>query len=442
MSARIELPENVEAEKKLLSALMLEDAGEIIAEVSATLKAEEFYREEHRCIYRAILRASQCENSIDILQVADELEKADELKKVRREYLFAILDYEFTTTRAMQYVKMIKETAQRRQLIRLGEELQYEAGDLQKDVGEVLAAHEAKMLKAAQNETTSSTDLNALLETTRKTAVARQKNGGQLLGASTGFVKLDRLTCGLKKTDLIILAARPSMGKTALALNIALNAAKEIPVGIFSLEMSAGQLGERVLSTISGVEASKIATGQFDDDDAETMMFAMSELSDNRKPIEIDDDTLTLSELRMRARRMKRKFNIGLIVIDYIQLIIGDKSYKGNRVQEVSDISRQLKAMAKELNVPVLALSQLNRGAEVRADKRPLLSDLRESGSIEQDADIVMFIYRDAYYNADSEAQNIAEVNIAKNRNGATGHCNLFFDGSKCRFRDLVKDAS
>jgi len=171
------------------------------------------------------------------------------------------------------------------------------------------------------------------------------------------------------------------------------------------------------------------------------MMMSMAEIYDARKHVEIDDSTLTMAELRMRARRLKRKFDVGLIVIDYIQLIIGDKSYKGNRVQEVSDISRQLKALAKELNVPVLALSQLNRGAEVRADKRPLLSDLRESGSIEQDADIVMFIYRDDYYNENSERKNVAEIHVAKNRNGATGRCNLYFDGSKCRFRDLVRSA-
>ncbi|MBR0060251.1 MAG: DnaB-like helicase C-terminal domain-containing protein, partial [Selenomonadaceae bacterium] len=248
------------------------------------------------------------------------------------------------------------------------------------------------------------------------------------------------LTCGLKKTDLIILAARPSMGKTALGLNIALNASRKVPVGIFSLEMSAGQLGQRILSMTSGVDISDIATGNFDDADEDCMMMSLAGVYDLQKHVEIDDGTMTIAELRMRARRMKRKYDVGLIVIDYIQLIIGDKSYKGNRVQEVSDISRQLKAMAKELNVPVLALSQLNRGTELRADKRPLLSDLRESGSIEQDADIVMFIYRDAYYNEDSEQKNVVEINIAKNRNGATGRCNLYFDGSKCRFRDLVRE--
>lgn len=442
MVKKMKLPENVEAEKKLISALMLSrsDAPDVIAHVGEQLKAEEFYREEHRCIYRAILTLHKQGVVPDVLTIEDELTRTGELKKIRREYLFALIDYEFTTVRVDKYVKIIKESAQRRELVRLGEELAYHAGDETKDIKEVLSDLESKMLKATAPDITTTTTLQTLLETTWREAVERRKTGGQLLGASTGLIQLDRLTCGLKKTDLIILAARPSMGKTALAMNIAINAAKEVPVGIFSLEMSAGQLGQRILSMTSGVKASAIATGNLDDEDEETMLLEMAGLLDARKHVEIDDGTLTMAELRMRARRMKRKHDVGLIVIDYIQLIIGDKSYKGNRVQEVSDISRQLKAMAKELNVPVLALSQLNRGAEIRADKRPLLSDLRESGSIEQDADIVMFIYRDAYYNEDSERQNVAEIHVAKNRNGATGRCNLYFDGSRCRFRDLVRE--
>ena len=435
-------PENLEAEKKLISALMLghSDAAEVISHAGEQLKPEEFYREEHRCIYRAILTLHSQGVVPDVLTIADELTRTGEIKKVRRDYIFCLIDYEFTTARVDKYVKMIKESAQRRQLIRLGEELVDEAGNEGKDLTEVMSTLESKMQAATANDAATSTDLNTLLETTFNEARQRRKTGGQLLGVSTGLKQLDNLTCGLKKTDLIILAARPSMGKTALGLNIALNAAREVPVGIFSLEMSAGQLGQRILSMTSGVGLSEISTGAFDDADEDMMMMSLAEIWDERKRVEIIDDTLTLSELRMRARRLKRKYNVGLIVIDYIQLIIGDKSYKGNRVQEVSDISRQLKAMAKELNVPVLALSQLNRGTELRADKRPLLSDLRESGSIEQDADIVMFIYRDAYYNEDSEQKNVVEINIAKNRNGATGRCNLYFDGSKCRFRDLVRE--
>ena len=435
-------PENLEAEKKLISALMLgrSDAAEVIASVGEKLKPEEFYREEHRCIYRAILTLHSQGVVPDVLTIADELTRTGEIKKVRRDYIFCLIDYEFTTARVDKYVKMIKESAQRRQLIRLGEELVDEAGNEGKDLTEVMSTLESKMQAATANDAATSTDLNTLLETTFNEARQRRKTGGELLGASTGLLMLDRLTCGLKKTDLIILAARPSMGKTALGLNIALNASRKVPVGIFSLEMSAGQLGQRILSMTSGVDISDIATGNFDDADEDCMMMSLAGVYDLQKHVEIDDGTMTIAELRMRARRMKRKYDVGLIVIDYIQLIIGDKSYKGNRVQEVSDISRQLKAMAKELNVPVLALSQLNRGTELRADKRPLLSDLRESGSIEQDADIVMFIYRDAYYNEDSEQKNVVEINIAKNRNGATGRCNLYFDGSKCRFRDLVRE--
>ena len=418
-----------------------ENDGEVISRVAEQLKAEEFYREEHRCIYRAIISVSKSGAPVDVILIEDELTRTDEIKKVRRDYLFALIDYEFTTLRVDKYVALIKESAQRRELVRIGEELSYLAGDETKDIREVISTHEGKLTLATVQETPTSTDLTSLLETTWQEAVNRRTTGGQLLGASTGLIQLDRLTCGLKKTDLLVLAARPSMGKTALGLNIAINAAREVPVGIFSLEMSAGQLGQRILSMTSGVNISAIATGEFDDTEQETMLTELAALADSRKHVEIDDSTLTMSELRMKARRMKRKYDVGLIVIDYIQLIIGDKTYKGNRVQEVSDISRQLKAMAKELNVPVLALSQLNRGAEQRADKRPLLSDLRESGSIEQDADIVMFIYRDAYYNEDTERQNVAEIHVAKNRNGATGRCNLYFDGTKCRFRDLLREA-
>lgn len=437
----MKLVENVDAEKKLLSALMLgkTDSADVIASVSEKLKAEEFYREEHRCIYRAIVTLNSQGVVPDPLLVADELTRTDELKKVRRDYLFALIDYEFTTTRVEKYIKIIKETAQRRQLARLGDEIMYLASDESKEVSEVLSTLESKMTLMTSSDAMAATELNALMETTYQEARLRRQVGRALLGASTGLIQLDRLTCGLKKTDLIIIAARPSMGKTALALNIALSAAREVPVGIFSLEMSAGQLGQRIMSLTSGIALNKIAVGDLDDDDEEAMMLGMAELSDNLKPVTIIDNTLTLSELRTQARRLKRKYGVGLIVIDYIQLIIGDKAYKGNRVQEVSDISRQLKAMAKELDVPILALSQLNRGAEMRADKRPLLSDLRESGSIEQDADIVMFIYRDAYYNEDSELKNVAELSVAKNRNGAVGRCNLYFDGSRCLFRDLYK---
>ena len=437
----MKLVENVDAEKKLLSALMLgkADSADVIASVSEKLKAEEFYREEHRCIYRAIVTLNSQGVVPDPLLVADELTRTDELKKVRRDYLFALIDYEFTTVRVEKYIKIIKESAQRRQLARLGDEITYLASDESKEVSEVLSTLESKMTLMTSDDATAATELNTLMETTYQEARLRRQVGRALLGASTGLIQLDRLTCGLKKTDLIIIAARPSMGKTALALNIALSAAREVPVGIFSLEMSATQLGQRIMSRTSGIALNKIAVGDLDDDDEEAMILGMAELSDNLKPVEIIDNTLTLSELRTQARRLKRKYGVGLIVVDYIQLIIGDKAYKGNRVQEVSYISRQLKAMAKELDVPILALSQLNRGAEMRADKRPLLSDLRESGSIEQDADIVMFIYRDAYYNEDSELKNVAELSVAKNRNGAVGRCNLYFDGARCLFRDLYK---
>lgn len=240
----MKLPENLEVEKKLISALMLgrSDAADVISHAGERLKPEEFYREEHRCIFRAIVKLNAEGVVPDVLTIADELTRTDELKKVRRDYLFSLIDYEFTTARVDKYIAIIKEAAQRRQLVRLGEELAHMAGDESKDLTEVISTLESKMMTATQ-ESATSTDLNTLLETTFKDAKERRKTGGQLLGTSKGMLMLDRMTCGLKKTDLLILAARPSMGKTALGLNIALNAARQVPVGIFSLEMSAGQLG-------------------------------------------------------------------------------------------------------------------------------------------------------------------------------------------------------
>ena len=434
-----ELPNALEQEKKLLSALMLKD-GKAIEDIEPILKPSDFYREEHRCIYRAMLTLYSQGTPPHVLLIEEELRRTDELKKVKREYLFALLDYEFTTTRAKKYAATIKEKAQRRKLVELGEELEEYAADEIKDVEELIATTETRLLKAAGEDTESTRDIQTVLWEAFREAKERRKTAGEITGVTTGMIALDKVTGGLKKSDLIILAARPSMGKTALALNIAVNAARKIPVAVFSLEMSTGQLGQRMLSLLSDVELSKIATGDMTDDEENQMLAGAVEL--DKATFFIDDRTQTLAGLKMRARLLKRKHKIGLLVIDYIQLIIGDKTYKGNRVQEVSDISRQLKALAKELDIPILALSQLNRGAEVRADKRPLLSDLRESGSIEQDADIVMFIYRDAYYNEDSAAKNIAEINVAKNRNGATGRCNLSFDGNKCRFRDLTREVS
>ncbi|MBR6712227.1 MAG: replicative DNA helicase, partial [Selenomonadaceae bacterium] len=257
-------------------------------------------------------------------------------------------------------------------------------------------------------------------------------------GLKMGFPCLDLLTGGLKKSDMIILAARPSMGKTALAMNIAANVAKKNSVLVFSLEMNKQQLGERWFSTDSGVKASRIQHRELKDQDIDALLSSVDRLGSLKLFV---DDTMgiTLPEIKMKSRRVKREHGLDLIVIDYLQLMQSSKRYKGDRVQEVSELSRGIKGLARDLDVPVLALSQLSRGVEYRADKRPMLSDLRESGSIEQDADIVMFIYRDDYYDRESEKQGLAEVIVAKNRNGATGAVGLQFDKARLKFTEPTR---
>lgn len=431
-------PECIEKEKKLLSAMQLKE-GAIIADVAEILRAEDFYREEHKLIYRAILAVYARGVPPDVLMIEEELTRRNELVKVNRLYLFSLIDYEFTTTRAVAFAKEIKAKAIKRRLIDLCGNLIAKAEEDRATVDELLSEFESTLTTIENSRPTVGEELQPILRRTYDEACERRKNGGRLLGISTGLFYVDRLTCGLKKTDLIILAARPSMGKTALAMNIAIKASRTTSVLFFSLEMSAEQLGQRIIGSASDVKVSAIQNGTFDVKEHEQICEGIASLDDNRMII---DDTagLRLSEIRIRSRRHVKKDNVGLIVIDYLQLIQGGRDYKDNRVQQVSEISRGLKALAKELDIPVLALSQLNRQVEQRADKRPQLADLRESGSIEQDADIVMFLYRDEYYNRDSEAAGTAELIIAKNRNGATGVTGLQFERELCLFRNLIME--
>lgn len=434
-----EKPEAIEVEKKLLSALLLKE-GEAIPEATEKLRAGEFYRPEHRLIYATIISLYSRGIIPDVLLIEEELAKRGEMNKLLRDYLFGLIDEEWTTARVGQYCEIIRDKARRRRLMEVGEELTYEAQDETKDLSGVIGTAEDKLLKVANIERPTATALSDIAVNVLREAYARKQNGGRLLGISTGLMALDKVTGGLKDSDLIILAARPSMGKTALALNIALNAARRVPVLMFSLEMSTSQLGQRMLAITSGVEASKIQTGNYDDAEQEKLLDGAEVLGERKMYID-DGAGMNIAELRMRSRRHKQKHEIGLIVVDYIQLITGSKEYRGNRVQEVSEISRGLKSLARELNIPILALSQLSRGVEQRADKRPQLADLRESGSIEQDADIVAFIYREEYYNPEeNRAKNLAEVLISKNRNGATGRANLRFDAARCLFQDYIME--
>ena len=428
----------IELEKKLLSSLMI-DEGEAIPRVSAMLNAEDFYRAEHRLIYAALLALYAKGTPINPLLVEAELNRLDEKRRVTRTYLFGLVELEYTAARAEYYAKIIKEHSIRRRLKEIGRELIEAADDETKTVEELLEMAERKILSvnATQNRT-GFEDVRSIMLKTFERVNARVSRPNELGGVPAGLMDLDKVLNGFQKSDLILLAARPSMGKTALALNIAANsAARKKVVGIFSLEMSKVQLGSRMLSTWSGVNSQYLNTGNVTDDDMNLLLSALEELGNLK--LYIDDTAgLGLLELRSKARRLKHEFGLDLLIIDYLQLMQGARAE--NRQQEISEISRGLKGLARELDVPIIALSQLSRSVEMRAEKKPQLSDLRESGSLEQDADIVMFLYRDEYYNRDEQDnENIAELIIAKNRNGPTTSVRLQFNKEVMRFGDLLR---
>lgn len=425
---------SVEAERKLLSAMMLKN-GIIIPDIAEMITADDFFRVEHKIIFNAMLKAYE-KGSFNLLLLQEELTHEGLYERVGHRRLMSLIDYECTTVRAKTYAELILDKSKRRKLSSIGRAIIEEAQDETLEISEVLNRADTNLQSAlAHRSSENMEDISDVLEMTFKEMCYRSENRGELVGTPTGLIRLDRMTGGLKKSDLIILAARPSMGKTALALNMAIAASAKVPVVIFSLEMSKMQLGQRLLSLESKVDVGNIQRGDLTESEREAVTNALSKLAD--RPVKIDDTGgITLSELRMRAKQLKRKDGLGLVVVDYVQLMAGNKE---NRVQEVSEISRGLKALAKELDVPVLALSQLNRNLEMRADKRPLLADLRESGSLEQDADIVMFLYRDEYYNQDSESKGVAELIVAKNRNGETGMTALSFRPERMFFGDLTR---
>ena len=426
---------DIEIEKKLLSALMLKD-GVAVSEAVEILREDDFYRPEHRLIYRALVKLNDAGTPLDILLVERELELSDDLKRVTRSYLYGLLNLEHTTGRVPEYTKIIKELAQLRRLIEIGQELTDEAMKESATVAEILASTEKKLTEAAGS---SFQKIMSAHDFAVETLEELMKKDDKTQGIETGFLYLDATISGLKKANLIILAARPSMGKTALALNIAANVARKNFVLLFSLEMSRAELGVRFISSLAHVNSIRVQNRVFTDGEWQAVLRAGDDLSGLKMCI---DDTMgiTLTELKTKARKVKREHGLGLIVIDYLQLMQCDDRYKGNRVQEVSELSRGLKALARELDIPILALSQLSRNVEMRAEKKPQLSDLRESGSIEQDADLVMFLYRDEYYDRDTSRPNIAELIIAKNRNGATGVVPLKFTKEYVLFENLLKE--
>ena len=434
------LPNVVEMEKAVLAAMLLKD-GEVIPTVTAILKEEDFYREEHRIIFRAILKLVTKKISPNALSLIEEVRSSDYSDKIENSLLFALADAGYTTAYAEIYSRKIKEKSTLRKLIAAGEEISEDAFLDQKPLTEIIDKAEKKILEiTSQNESSIFESLSPILLRTFENINSAISNQGQPSGVESGFQDLDNVTNGFQPSDLILIAARPSMGKTAFALNVALQAAmKNNSVAIFSLEMSKEQLGHRLLSTYSQIDSQRLRSGDLSEDEITSIVYALEKMSDLKFFID-DTPGISVMELRSKARRLKNEQGLDLILIDYLQLMQGRESRTvDSRQQEISDISRSLKSLARELKVPVIALSQLSRGVELRAEKRPQLSDLRESGSLEQDADIVMFLYREEYYDHDTENKSLAELLVAKNRNGPTTNITLQFQKEIMRFGSYAR---
>jgi replicative DNA helicase len=429
-------PHSDDAERSVLGSIILDK--DALFEVLEILKVNDFYNEMHQEIYRAVLDLYRKSESIDILTVSEELKKRNTLEMVGGRAYIAILSTAVpSTANASQYAKIVGEKAVLRQLISASSEIMEKAYQEKMEPETVLDHAEKIIFEISQSRQKKDFEpLKDVLYNNLKRIDEVSKLDGGLTGVTTGFLDLDARTSGLQKSDLIMLAARPSMGKTAFALNIAQHAALrgKAKVLIFSLEMSREQLGQRLLSIESKVEMQKLKTGKLDRTDWDQLYGAIDRLS--KAEIYIDDSPgINVFEIKNKSRRLKAEKGLDLIVIDYLQLM----SYEGrseSRQQEITAISRFLKQLAREMECPVLVLSQLSRAPEQRTDHRPILSDLRESGSIEQDADIVMFLYRDEYYNPETEKPNICEVNIAKQRSGPTGSIELTWLGKYTRFVD------
>jgi replicative DNA helicase len=436
-------PHSLQAEQAVLGGLMLDNnAWDSVADL---VSEEDFYRRNHRLIFRAIAQLAEQGNPLDAVTLSEWLEQNNLLNDVGGLSALGTLAQNTPSAANIKaYAGIVRENSVMRQLIDVGNQIAGSAYETEgRDSGALLDNAEKLVFDIAEQGKRGKRgfrDIRGLLAAAvdRIDMLFQQDNA--ITGVSTGFTDLDNMTAGLQPADLIIVAGRPSMGKTTLAVNFAENAAikDQVPVAIFSMEMPGEHLALRMMSSLGHIDQHKIRTGKLDDDDWPRLTSAVSLL--DGAPIFIDDTpALTPIELRARARRLKREHNLGLIVIDYLQLMQGS-SNRENRATEISEISRNLKALAKELSVPVIALSQLNRSLEQRTDRRPVMSDLRESGAIEQDADVIMFIYRDEVYNEDSPQKGLAEIIIGKQRNGPIGKCTLTFRGQFTRFENYAAD--
>lgn len=433
-------PQNTEAEASLLGALLID--ADAIVKIADIISAADFYDERNKRIFEAIEQLYEKHSPIDVLTLADQLKGTGFLEMVGGpSYLTELTNFVPTAAHAEQYAQIVAQKALRRRLIKASQDITGMGYDEAKNLQELIEEAETRLFEVSQVHVKQDiTSLETILAESFDRLDELHKDKGKIRGVPTGFKDMDNILAGLQRSDLFILAARPSMGKTALALNLAHNVALKAnePVLVFSLEMSKEQLVDRMLAMESGVDAWALRTGNLTDADFEKIGHAMGSLSEAQ--IYIDDSPgITVSDLRTKARREAHQHPLGLIIVDYLQLMSGGARFggDGNRVQEISEISRGLKGIARELNVPLIALSQLSRSVESRSPQIPQLSDLRESGSIEQDADVVAFIYREDYYNPDTDRKNITDIFIKKHRNGPTGGVELYFDKEKQRFRSL-----
>ncbi|WP_367116628.1 replicative DNA helicase [uncultured Phascolarctobacterium sp.] len=441
-------PQNIEAEQAVLGAMLIDK--EAIAKASEILTSSDFYREAHRVIFNAMLELYNKNEAVDMVTVTEILKRDNKLEDIGGlAYITSLANVVLTAANVKYHADIVAEKSVLRQLVRVSTEIAAMGYEANEDVGTLLDTAESRILEISNRKKKADfTPINDVLMESVQNIEKLINNKGGLTGLPSGFADLDKLTSGLHSSDFIILAARPSMGKTALALNIvqnvALRAHKKIggvprSVAFFSLEMSKEQLVNRMLCAEAGIDSQRLRVGEMGDKDWDALWGACDLMS--KAKIYIDDTAgITVMDMRSRARRLKAEHGLDLIVVDYLQLMQGSgkRNNSGDRQQEVSEISRSLKALARELDVPVLALSQLSRSVEARQVKRPMLSDLRESGSLEQDADIVAFLYREDYYNPETENKH-TELIIAKHRNGPVDTVNLFFHKQFTKFVGFSK---
>lgn len=432
-------PNDVQAEQAVLGAMLVDkDAVLTVIEI---LKPEDFYRSEHAEIYSAIIDLYEKSKPVDLLTVKDQLSVRGKYDVVSGfEYLVSLTNPIYSVANVENYAKIVEEKSVLRKLIKASSEITSTSYEASEEVTSIMESAEKKIFDIAQKKSTKSYRLiKDVLVDTFDNLEKLAAGGNETVGTPSGFTDLDSKTLGFAPGQLVVVAARPAMGKSAFALNIATNAAVKAgkPVVYFSLEMSKEELVNRILASEAMVDSTKIRSGQLDDNDWISLTNAAGSLSETK--IFLDDSSgYSPIELRAKCRKMKMEYDIGLVVIDYLQLMDASKN-NNSRQADISEISRSLKVLAREIGVPIIALSQLSRAPEQRPDHRPMLSDLRESGSIEQDADMVMFLYRDDYYNPETEKKNVAEVILAKNRGGSTGTVELLWLGQYTKFVNLDK---